>query len=200
MSKFAALSKMGAMGSRMGAMGSKMGAMGSKMGAGMKTRVGAAGTAMRGSSAYQGVAKTAGQEVSITLNYGQIGMIVAFAMSYLVVASLGIDMFSKCDNLEGNTTQENLNKWLVATLAIAITIPVTLLLTKVTGSKLTGIVALLFAIMGIVGSSAVLHWSGKCDAHKDDESKKVYGGINMTVFVLVLFISLFLLRPKGKKA
>jgi hypothetical protein len=186
MSKFAALSKMGAMGSRMGA--------------GLSSRMGAAGTAMRGSAAYQGVAQTAGQEVSITLNYGQIGMIVAFAMSYLVVASLGIDMFSKCDNLEGNTTQENLNKWLVATLAIAITIPVTLLLTKVAGSKLTGLVALLFAIMGIVGSSAVLHWSGKCDAHKDDESKKVYGGINMAVFVLVLLVALFLLRPKGKMA
>jgi hypothetical protein len=193
MSKFAALSKMGAM-------GSKMGAMGSKMGAGMSSRMGAAGTAMRGSSAYQGVAQTAGKEVSITLNYGQIGMIVAFAMSYLVVASLGIDMFSKCDNLEGNTTQENLNKWLVATLAIAITIPVTLLLTKVAGSKLTGIVALLFAVMGIVGSSAVLHWSGKCDAHKDDESKKVYGGINMAVFIVVLLVALFLLRPKGKMA
>jgi hypothetical protein len=186
MSKFAALSKMGAMGSRMGA--------------GLSSRMGAAGTAMRGSAAYQGVAQTAGKEVSITLNYGQIGMIVAFAMSYLVVASLGIDMFSKCDNLEGNTTQENLNKWLVATLAIAITIPVTLLLTKVAGSKLTGLVALLFAIMGIVGSSAVLHWSGKCDAHKDDESKKVYGGINMAVFVLVLLVALFLLRPKGKMA
>ena len=186
MSKFAALSKMGAMGSRMGSM--------------MGSRMGAAGTAMRGSTAYQGMAQTAGKEVSITLNYGQIGMIVAFAMSYLVVASLGIDMFSKCDNLEGNTTQENLNKWLVATLAIAITIPVTLLLTKVAGSKLTGIVALLFAVMGIVGSSAVLHWSGKCDAHKDDESKKVYGGINMAVFIVVLLVALFLLRPKGKKA
>jgi hypothetical protein len=177
MSKFAALSKMGAMGSRLGA----------------------AGTAMRGSAAYQGVAKTAGTEVSITLNYGQIGMIVAFAMSYLVVASLGIDMFSKCDNLEGNTTQENLNKWLVATLAIAITIPVTLLFTKVAGSKLTGIVTLLFAVMGIVGSSAVLHWSGKCDTHKDDESKKIYGGINMAVFILMLLASLFLLRAPGPK-
>jgi hypothetical protein len=61
-------------------------------------------------------------------------------------------------------------------------------------------VALLFAIMGIVGSSAVLHWSGKCDAHKDDESKKVYGGINMAVFIVVLLVALFLLRPKGKMA
>ena len=67
MSKFAALSKMGAMGSKMG----------SRMG----SRMGAAGAVMRGSAAYQGVAQTAGQKVSITLNYGQIGMIVAFAMS-----------------------------------------------------------------------------------------------------------------------
>lgn len=179
MSKFAAMSKLGSR------MGSQMGAM---------------GTAMKASAAYQGVAETAGQKVSVTLNYGQIGVIFALAMSYLVVASLGIDMFTRCDELKGKKTQENLNKWLVATLAIAITIPFTLVLTKVAGSKLTGIMALLFAIMGIVGSSAVLHWSEKCAANKENESNKVYGGLNMAVFLLMLLVALFLLRPKGKKA
>lgn len=160
------------------------------------SQAGRLGTSIRGSSTYQGAAATAGKEVSMSINYGQIGMIFAFALSYLVVASLGIDLFSKCDELKGNTTQENLNKWLIATLAIAITIPFTLTLTKMAGSKLTGIIALLFAVMGIVGSAASIHWSGKCASAKKDESKKIYSGISMAVFILVLLISLFLLRPK----
>lgn len=138
----------------------------------------------------------------IDLKVWQVLLIVALAMSYLVVASLGIDMFSKCDELEGNDIQENLNKWLVATLAIAITIPVTLLFVKFAGSKLTGILTLFFGILGIVGSSAVLHWSEKCDAHKDDESKKTYGGVNLALYIGMLFIGILLLtlsNRRGKK-
>lgn len=152
------------------------------------------------SSAYQGVKRVARRTMSISLTYGQIFLIIALAMSYLVVASLGIDMFSKCEELKGKILHENFNKWLIATLAIAITIPVTLLMTKLASSKLTGLMALLFAVMGIVGSSAVIYWGNKCATEEDDDSKKVYGGINMAIFIIMLLVALFLLRPKGKKA
>lgn len=152
------------------------------------------------SSAYQGVKRVARRTMSISLTYGQIFLIIALAMSYLVVASLGIDMFSKCEELKGKILHENFNKWLIATLAIAITIPVTLLMTKLASSKLTGLMALLFAVMGIVGSSAVIYWGNKCATEEDNDSKKVYGGINMAIFIIMLLVALFLLRPKGKKA
>ena len=148
-------------------------------------------------SAYQGVKRVARRTIS--LSYGQIFLIVALAMSYLVVASLGIDMFSKCEELKGKILHENFNNWLIATLAIAITIPVTLLVTKMASSKLTGLTALLFAVMGIVGSSAVIHWGNKCATEEDDESKKIYGGINMAVFIVVLLVSIFLLRAPAPK-
>jgi uncharacterized BrkB/YihY/UPF0761 family membrane protein len=147
------------------------------------------------SSAYQGVKRVARRTISISLTYGQIFLIIALAMSYLVVASLGIDMFSKCEELKGKILHENFNKWLIATLAIAITIPATLLITKLASSKLTGLMALLFAVMGIVGSSAVIHWGNKCAAEEDDDSKQVYGGINMAIFIIMLLVALFLLRP-----
>lgn len=152
------------------------------------------------SSAYQGVKRVARRTMSISLTYGQIFLIIALAMSYLVVASLGIDMFSKCEELKGKILHENFNNWLIATLAIAITIPVTLLMTKLASSKLTGLMALLFAVMGIVGSSAVIYWGNKCATEEDDDSKKVYGGINMAIFIIMLLVALFLLRPKGKRA
>jgi hypothetical protein len=58
--------------------------------------------------------------------------------------------------------------------------------------------ALLFAVMGIVGSAAVLNWTDKCAANKENESNKVYGGINMAIFILMLLVGVFLLRPKSK--
>jgi len=193
MSQFAALAKgAGALGRMRGAAGA-MGAM-SRMGGAAGAQMGALGKAAQATAAYQGVAKSASEKMTITLNYGQIGLILSLAMSYLVVASMGIDMFSKCDELKGKTTQENLNKWLVATLAIAIAIPFTLFITKVSGSKLTGVFTLLFAIMGVVGSSAALHWSRSCKSA--DESKKVYSGINVAVFLVMFLVGLFLLRPK----
>lgn len=152
---------------------------------------------LQGTAAYQGMTNTFGQKMTVSLTYGQVGLITMLAASYLVVASLGIDMFSRCTELKGVELQENLNKWLVATLAIAIAIPCTLLTVRVAGTKLSGLMMLLFAIFGIVASSAVLNWNNKCKAV--EESEKIYGGINMAVFIVMLLASFFLLRPARPK-
>ena len=142
-------------------------------------------TGLGNTTAYKGVRTTLKQRADLSLSYGSIILITALAASYLVVASLGIDTFAnKCKELAGVKTQENLNKWLVATLAIAITIPFTLIAVKVAKKSLQPLMAILFGIMGIVASSAVIHWNRKCDT---PESEKIYGGINMAVFI-VMFI------------
>ena len=169
MSKMAALSAMagkagGGMAAKMGAARVGMGAAGGAMGA----KMGAASTAMQGTAAYQGASNTAAKEVGITINYGQIGLVLMFGFLYLVIASLGIDMFNKCPEKEGNSTQENLKNFLSYTLTIALTVPCTLLLAKTAGSKLSGIIVLLFGIMGIVGSSASLNWARTCESAKKD--------------------------------
>tara|TARA_Y100000389_G_scaffold75337_1_gene71984 strand:- start:186 stop:719 length:534 start_codon:yes stop_codon:yes gene_type:complete len=166
------------------------------MKAGMARGMGAM-SQMQGTAAYQGMTNTFGGKMTVSLTYGQVILITMLAASYLVVASLGIDMFGRCTELKGVKLQENLNKWLVATLAIAIAIPCTLMTVRVAGSKLTGLMMLLFAIFGIVGSSAVLNWNNKCKAV--EESEKIYGGINMAVFILMLLASFFLLRAPGPK-
>jgi len=71
----------------------------------MGSRVGAAGTAFQGTAAYQGAAATAGEQVGLTINYGQIGLIIMFGFLYLVIASLGIDMFNKCPTLSPSLLQ-----------------------------------------------------------------------------------------------
>ena len=182
--------------SRFGAMRTMAGQMGGSMyGAGAR-----AGTAMQGTAAYQSAAKTAGQKVDMDINWGTIGIILFLGFFYMVIASLGIDTFSKCDELQGKTVQENLNKWLIATLAIALAIPFTLFVTKVAGTKKLGAFTLIYAIMGLIGSAATLNWVRNCKAAKKDQSKLVYSGLNVASFSCVLLISLFLFVKKDKKA
>jgi hypothetical protein len=142
-------------------------------------------TGFGNTDAYRGMRTSLKQRADFSLSYGSIILITMLAASYLVVASLGIDTFTnKCKELAGVKSQENLNKWLVATLAIAITIPFTLIVVRTAGKRLQPLMAILFGILGIVASSAVIHWNRKCET---PESEKIYGGINMAVFI-VMFI------------
>ena len=195
MSKMAALSMMA--GKAGGGMAAKMGAARAGMGA----RMGAASTAMQTSQLGVAATAKAAETTTITINYGQIGLILMFGFLYLVIASLGIDMFNKCPEKEGNSTQENLKNFLSYTLTIALTIPCTLLLAKTAGSKLSGIIVLLFGIMGIVGSSASLNWARTCESAKKDKSKLGFSAVSLVIFLLAFLSGLFMLRPiKAKVA
>ena len=196
MSKMAALSAMagqagGGMAAKMGAARAGMGAAGGAVGA----RMGAASTALQTSKVGVAVSNTAAKEVGITINYGQIGLVLMFGFLYLVIAALGIDMFNKCPEQQGKSTQENLKNFLSYTLTIALTVPCTLLLAKTAGSKLSGIIVLLFGIMGVVGSSATLNWSRTCDSAKKDQSKMAYSAVSLVIFLLTFLGGLFMLRP-----
>lgn len=173
---------------------SRFGAMaGSMYGAGAR-----AGTAMQGTATYQSAAQTAGKTVQMDINWGTIGIILFLGFFYMVIASLGIDTFSKCDELKGKAVQENLNKWLIATLAIALAIPFTLFVTKIAGSKKLGAFTLLYAVMGLIGSAATLNWVRNCEVAKKDQSKLVYSGLNVASFACIFLIAIFLLVSSKK--
>lgn len=177
------------------AMGKKMGARMGAAGQSMSTQMGAAGTAMQSTNAYRGIQSTAGQKIQFELTYGQVGITLALAILYMIISSVGIDIFSKCTELEGKSVHDNLSKWLIATLGVALAIPFTLILVKSAGTKLTPIMILIFAILGIVGSSASLHWSSTCS--NADESKKIYSGINLASFLCMLIGAIFFMTRKS---
>ena len=187
MSKMAALSAMA---------GRAQGAMGAAGGA-VSGALGSAGTAVTQTGVYQGAAANAAKSVGLEINYGQIGIIMFFGFFYLVIAALGIDMFNKCTEQHGSKTQENLKNFLSYTLTMALTVPCTLLLLKVAGDKLSGIMVLLFGIMGIVGSSAALNWSRTCEGAKKDDSKKAYSAVSLVIFLLAFLVGLFMLKPSS---
>ena len=84
------------------------------------------------------------QTVNMSISWITILVMAALGLVYVTGASLGIDIFSKCSSLKGSEVQENLNKWLIATLGIIITVPVTLLITKMFDNETPNILNSLF--------------------------------------------------------
>jgi len=119
--------------------------------------------------------------------------IIFLGFIYMIISSIGMSIYSKCDAMKGQPVQENLNKYLAATLTIALTIPFTLLVTKFVKNE-GAVFALIYSIMGLVGSAAALNWAVKCDNAKNSE--KNYSAFSTALYTMTLFFSFYLLRPK----
>ena len=128
-------------------------------------------------------------EVSMTTVMG----ILVLGFFYMVTASIGMSIYSKCDAMKGKKVQDNLNKYLAATLTIGLTIPFTLLVTKFAKSE-GAVFTLIYSIMGLVGSAAALNWTMKCENAKKTE--KNYAAFSTALFTCTLLLSMFLMRPK----
>ena len=128
-------------------------------------------------------------EVSMTTVMG----ILVLGFFYMVTSSIGMSIYSKCDAMKGKKVQDNLNKYLAATLTIGLTIPFTLLVTKFAKSE-GAVFTLIYSIMGLVGSAAALNWTMKCENAKKTE--KNYAAFSTALFTCTLLLSMFLMRPK----
>ena len=128
-------------------------------------------------------------EVSMTTVMG----IMLLGFFYMVTASIGMSIYSKCDAMKGKKVQDNLNKYLAATLTIGLTIPFTLLVTKFAKSE-GAVFTLIYSIMGLVGSAAALNCTMKCENAKKTE--KNYAAFSTALFTCTLLLSMFLMRPK----
>jgi hypothetical protein len=147
------------------------------------------------SSLYNRAKNIASGKTDLEVSYSTIFAILVLGFFYMVVSSIGMSIFSKCEAMKDKPVQENLNKYLAATLTIGLTIPFTLLVTKFVNNE-GAVFALIYSIMGLVGSAAALNWTLKCENAK--QSEKGYAGFSVALFTLTLLTSAFLLRPKTK--
>jgi hypothetical protein len=111
----------------------------------------------------------------------------------MVTASIGINVFSKCDSMKGKPVQENLNKYLAITLTIALTIPFTLLVTKLANNE-AGVFMIIYSLMGLIGGAAALNWTLNCPDAK--EAEKGYSAFSVVLFTLTLLGSAYVMRPR----
>lgn len=151
----------------------------------------------RAAAMYERAKNISSGKVELEISWGTVGTILLLGFVYMVISAVGIDTFKKCEELKDQKVQENLNKYLAASLTIALTIPFTLLVTKFAQNE-TAAFMLIYAIMGLVGSAATLNYTMKCKNSKKEA--KGFAGFGVASFSLVLIISVFLLTRRPKVA
>lgn len=149
----------------------------------------------KASAMYQRAKNISSGKLELEISWGTIGTIMLLAIFYMAITATGISIFTKCEEMKGKTVQENLNKYLAATLTIALTIPFTLLVTKFARNE-SAVFMMIYAIMGLVGSAATLNWSIKCKNSKKEA--KGFAGFGVASFSCVLLTSLFLMSRSRK--
>ena len=148
---------------------------------------------MRASRMYNNAKAIASGKVDLEVSWATVGGILLLGFIYMVTASIGINVFSKCDAMKGKSIQENLNKYLAATLTIALTIPFTLFLTKIVKNE-AAVFTLIYSLMGLIGGAVALNWTLKCPDAK--EAEKGYSAFSVVLFTITLLASFFMLKPK----
>jgi len=146
----------------------------------------------KATSMYNRAKKLASGKLQLEISWGSVGVILMLGFLYMIVSSIGMSVYSKCEAMKDKPIQENLNKYLAATLTIGLTIPFTLLILKLAKKELP-VFMLIYSIMGLVGSAAALNWTVKCENAK--QSEKTYAGMNVALFSITLLASMWMLRP-----
>jgi len=147
----------------------------------------------KASAMYNRAKNIASGKIDLEVSGLTVMGILFLGFIYMIISSIGMSIYSKCDAMKGQPVQENLNKYLAATLTIALTIPFTLLVTKFVKNE-GAVFALIYSIMGLVGSAAALNWAVKCENAKS--SDKNFAALTTAVYSLTLMFSFYLLRPK----
>jgi hypothetical protein len=155
--------------------------------------MGNAVAAEKAATMYNRAKKLASGTLQLEIKWSTVGLILVMGFLYMVTSSIGMSIFSKCEAMKGKPVQENLNKYLAATLTIGLTIPFTLLVLKLVKKELA-VFMLIYSIMGLVGSAAALNWTTKCENAK--QSEKTYAGISVALFSVTLLVSFYMLRPR----
>jgi hypothetical protein len=161
-----------------------------------KATFGNAGNAVaaeQAASMYNRAKKLASGTLQLEIKWSTVGLILVMGFLYMIISSIGMSVYSKCEAMKGKPVKENLNKYLAATLTIGLTIPFTLLVLKLVKKELA-VFMLIYSIMGLVGSAAALNWTVKCENAK--QSEKTYAGMNVALFSITLLVSGWMLRPK----
>ena len=157
------------------------------------SNMGNAVAAEQAATMYNRAKKLASGTLQLEIKWSTVGLILLMGFLYMIISSIGMSIFAKCEAMKGQPVQENLNKYLAATLTIGLTIPFTLLVLKLVKKELA-VFMLIYSIMGLVGSAAALNWAAKCDNAK--KSEKTWAGMNVALFSMTLLASAWMLRPK----
>ena len=118
-----------------------------------------------------------------------ITMVLPFSILYLVANLSGREIIDKCADgkLKG---KEDITRYLEATMIIALTIPATLIFSKLVTKDVPGYVAML-STMTLIGTALITNAIDKCDTA--DDTQKFYNNLYLAISVIALLFSGFIL-------
>ena len=138
-------------------------------------------------------------KIEMEIGYPQVGLTIILGIFYIAITALGIQTYNKCEAIHGSQKYKNLKMFLSHTMAIAITIPAVLLVTKLANNE-GGVFTLVYAIMGLAGSSIAfdIMRQPECkDLVKKDE--KNYAIASLAMFILLFLVGGFFTMKKYPK-
>ena len=94
-------------------------------------------------------------KIETEIGYPQVGLTILLGIFFVAITSLGIDKYNKCEGIQDSEKYQNLKMFMSHTMAIAITIPVILLLQKFVANE-GGVFTIIYAIMGLTASAIAM--------------------------------------------
>jgi len=145
------------------------------------------------SAMYNQARQLASGRIDLEVSYTTVAVMFAFSIIYAAVSYMGMKTYESCPDMHDKKTQVYLSKYLRYTIAIAITMPLTLLLTKIF-NKEAGAFSIIYGLMGGIGSAAALNWSYKCP----DTQKRVkyVSAASLAIYILALIYGIMQVKPQ----
>lgn len=116
-------------------------------------------------------------------------MITPLAVMYTLAALTGQSILKDCAD-DKLSNKETIQKFLTHTLTIAITVPVTLLFSKIVQKDAAGYIVA-YGIMSLVGTALIANAMQKCG--NSDDTQKFYNGVYMAIAAVCIFLGSFFL-------
>jgi len=131
------------------------------------------------SSGINNAALISGISPTSPVTLGAIGFTIMFAIFYIATASIGVQTYNKCEEIQGVKKWDNIKMLLSHTMTIGMAIPAILISQYFVGGKVTAGMAILYGIMGLIGNATAFAVTreGTCGEHarKDSKNYLIFG-------------------------
>jgi len=138
-------------------------------------------------------------KIETEIGYPQVGLTILLGIFFVAITALGIDKYNKCVGIQGSKKYQNLKAFMSHTMAIAIAIPVILILQKFVTNE-GGVFTIIYAIMGLTASAIAMNIMGQPEC-KDTvkSSDKNFAIMSLIGWIILLLAGSFFTFKKYPK-
>jgi len=138
-------------------------------------------------------------KIETEIGYPQVGLTILLGIFFVAITSLGIDKYNKCEGIQDSKKYQNLKAFMSHTMAVAIAIPIILILQKLVSNE-GGVFTIIYAIMGLTASSMAMNIMSQPEC-KDNvkSSDKNFAIVSIVGWIILLLAGSFFTFKKYPK-